>query len=485
MASKIKKDFLYSLAYQVLIVVLPLITTPYISRVLGSEGVGIFGFTNGVISYFILFGTLGITLYGRREIAYKQKDRKTRTELFWQINIIKWITLAISMAVYFFTCVKSSEFGIYYKIFSIELLAAALDISWYYQGLERFKTIAIRNMIIKISSVALIFLFVKRPEDLWLYILIFTCSNLVSNLSLWLFLPKTLDKVKLKASELKKHIMPIFSLFIPQIAIEIYLVLDKIMLGLLTNNMNEVGIYEQSQKLERLSLQIITALTPVMAMRIASLFSEKKSGEIKEKLQKSFHFAWFLSTPIALGIAGVATNMVPWFLGEQFMGAIPVMQIGCVIVFAVALNSTSGQQYFIPANKQNVITISTFVAAAANFFGNLLLIPHLQAVGAIITSVAAECIVTGVQFHYMKGVLSLRQIFKPTLKCVPCGLLMLAAVAFSGLFLPQTIIGTFTQIIIGAIVYISAMTIARDAMMLEIWETVRGTIWKITHKKAN
>lgn len=484
MASKMKKDFLYNLAYQILVVALPLVTTPYISRVLGSEGVGIFGFTYGIISYFVLFGTLGIALYGRREVAYKQSDIKTRSEIFWQINIIKWISLAVFLFIYYLTCIKNDQYGAYYKIFTLEMVAAALDISWYYQGLEKFKPVAIRNMVVKLASVALIFLLVNKPEDLWIYILIFSGSNLISNLSLWLFVPKTLTKVKIKVSSFKQHLKPVLMLLLPQIATEVYLVLDKIMLGLLIQNMSEVGIYEQSQKLEKFSLSIVTALTPIMAIRISNLFSKKKDNEIKEKLTKSFHFTWFLATPIAFGIAGIASNLVPWFLGDQFLGAIPVMQIGCILVFAVSLSSTSGLQYLVSAKKQNAMTLSIVIAAIANFIGNLILIPMLGAIGAIITSVMAECIVTGIQFHYTKKAVPLKDIFRPTLKCIPCGLLMLAAVILSGLFLPKTAVGTFIQIIIGSIVYISSMTIAKDKMMLEIWETIRGTLWKLTHRKA-
>lgn len=483
MASKIKKDFLYNLAYQVLVIALPLITTPYISRVLGSEGVGIFGFTYSIVSYFTLFGTLGIGLYGQREIAYKQGDKKTRSEIFWQIVILKLITMSISGFIYYFTCVRNGQYGILYTIYFMELISAALDISWYYQGLERFKTVALRNMIVKLSFVGLIFLFVKKPEDLWLYITFFAGSNLLSNISLWVMLPKTLEKVKIKASEFKKHLWPVFMLLLPQIASQVYVLLDKTMLGLLVNDMNEVGIYEQSQKLERMSLTIITALTPIMAMRISNLFSNNKKEEIKDKLTKSFHFTWFLATPIAFGIAATAVNMVPWFLGEQFMGAIPVMQIGSILVFAVSLSSTSGLQYLVPAKKQNILTLSMAAAAIVNFLGNLIMIPAFHAKGAIITSVIAECIVTGVQFHYTKKAVPLKDIFRPTLKCIPCGLLMLAGVAFAGLFLPKTIIGTFVQVIIGAAIYGTSMIIVKDSMMLETVETVRGTIWKITHKK--
>ncbi len=482
MANKVKKNYLYNLLYQILIVVLPIITTPYISRVLGSEGVGTFSFTYSIVSYFTLFGTLGVAMYGRREIAYLQSDKKSRSETFWQINIIKWIAMSISMLAFYFICARTGEYSTYYKIFALELVSNAIDISWYYQGLERFKTIAIRNMIIKISFVAMIFIFVKTPSDLWLYITLFAASNLLSNISLWVMLPKTIQKVKIKLEPTKKHVSPILFMFLPQIAVEVYTVLDKTMLGILIKDMNEVGIYEQSQKLEKMSLSIVTALGPVMASRVANLYSENKKDEIKDKLKKSFHFMWFLTTPIALGIASIAANLVPWFLGNEFIGAIPVMQIGVLLIFAIGLSNATGHQYLVPTKKQRVFTASIFAGAITNLIGNLILIPSLHAIGAIIASVIAESMVTAVQLHYTKKAIPLKDIFGPLKKCLPAGVAMFVVVWFLGRLLPPTIIGTVVQIAAGAVVYIISVTILRDEIAMEGWQTVNKIKKKILKK---
>lgn len=482
MSGKVKKNFIYNLAYQILVIILPLITTPYVSRVLGTEGVGIFGFTYSIISYFVLFGVLGTLLYGSREIAYRQKDKKARSETFWQINIIRWIATAISLFVYYFTCIRSSEYGSYYSIFVIQIIASAFDISWYYQGIEQFKTVAIRNMIIKLAFVALVFIFIKTPNDLGLYIAFFGGSSLISNLTLWALLPKSIEKVKISFGGIKKHIWPILAMFLPQAMAEVYTILDKTMLGFLIHDMHEVGIYEQSQKLERFSLSIVTALGPVMASRIASLYSDNKKDEIKERLKKSLHFAWFLATPIALGIMGIAASLVPWFLGEGFNGAIPVMQIGVFLIFAIALSNTIGQQFLIPTGKQKFYTISIIVGAAVNFLVNLVLIPEFKAIGAIIASVLAECAVSGVQIFAVRKSIPIRDVFRPALKCVFSGFVMLMMILFVGRAVPATIIGTFIQIITGVIVYVVMMTTLRDSLMLEIWEMGKGIIKKIMHK---
>ena len=479
MAEKVKKSYLYNLAFQLLTLFLPLVTTPYVSRVLGSEGVGTFGFTYSVVSYFVIFGELGTFLYGRREIAYKRENKKSRSEAFWQINIIHWIAISISLFAYYLICMNNKDYGLYYGIFAGQIISSALDISWYFQGLEQFKAIAIRNMIIKLISVALIFIFVKTPDDLGLYIVFFCGSSLISNLTLWVLVPKTLSKVKIKFTDLKKHMAPVFSMFLPQIVSEVYTVLDKTMLGLLVNDMNEVGIYEQSQKLEKFSLSAITAIGPVMASRVANLYSNNKKDEIKERLKKSFHFVWFSATPVALGIAGIASTLVPWFLGDQFLGAIPVMQIGCLLIFALALSNTIGQQFLVPTGRQKFFTASIIAGAVTNLALNLIMIPTLKATGAIIASVAAESAVALVQLLTIRKTIPIREIIKPFYKCIFSGILMLIVVILLGNILPATAVGTFTQIIVGAIVYVVSMTVLKDKIMLEIWEMVKNILNKI------
>jgi len=481
--NKIKKNFIYNLAYQILVVLLPLITTPYVSRVLGSEGVGIFGFTNSVNSYFVLFAVLGTALYGTREIAYRQDNKHARSETFWHINIVRWIATSVSLLIYYFICMRTGEYSFYYAIFAIQIIANAFDVSWYFQGLEMFKTITIRNTIVKLTFIALTFMFIKTPEDLGLYIALFCGSSLISNLSLWVLIPKTIEKVKITKAGLKKHVWPIFVMFLPQAMTEVYAVLDKTMLGILVKDMNEVGIYEQSQKLEKFSLSVVTALSPVMASRIANLHSKNDKGEIKTKLKKSLHFVWLISAPVAFGIAGITANLIPWFLGEQFLNAIPVMQIGTLLIFAIALSNAIGHQYLIPTGSQRFFTLSIFAGAVTNLTLNFILIPNYRAIGAIIASVLAEFAVTGVQLYALKkSVMPIREVFRPALKCLICGVLMFIVVVMVGKILPETAIGTFVQIAVGGLVYVGLMTLLRDAMMMEIWTTVESFTKKLFRK---
>jgi len=199
MANKsIAKNYIYNLIYQILAMIIPIITTPYLSRVLGAEKIGIYSFTFSILSYFVLFGCLGIALYGQREIATVQDDVKRRSKVFWELFYLKLIMICISFAIFAIINFNNDIYGIYYKILTIELFANAIDITWFYQGIEDFKKITIRNAIVRIASVILIFIFVKNENDLIKYFLINGISNFISYLVLWLNIKKFTVKTKLK-----------------------------------------------------------------------------------------------------------------------------------------------------------------------------------------------------------------------------------------------------------------------------------------------
>lgn len=270
------KNYMYNLIYQVLILILPLITTPYLSRVLGAEGVGIYGYTYSIVTYFVLFGSLGIALYGQREIAYVQDSPLKRKKVFLELILFRFITLAIAILVYCLIFVRGAKYHQYYLILLIELIAAGFDISWFFQGIEEFKKTVFRNVLVRVVSVSLVFVIVKTSSDLWKYILIYSVADLLGNLLLWIYLPKYLKGKKVGRLELKVHVIPLLMLFIPQVTTKVYNLLDTTMLGAIVANKKETGYYEQSQKVIRLLITIVTSLGVVMIPRVASVYANRR-----------------------------------------------------------------------------------------------------------------------------------------------------------------------------------------------------------------
>ena len=402
MKKSIAKNYIYNLIYQMLTILLPLVTTPYLSRVLGAEPIGIYGYTISIVTYFILFGTLGVSMYGQREIAYRAQDKKERSKAFWEIISIRTITLSISILLFYLIYGRSGDYALYYRILIIQLIANMFDISWLFQGIEEFDKTVVRNLIVKLLSLVLIFVVIKTPNDLWKYFAIYVGAELIGNITLWLYTPKYLEKINIKELELNKHLKPTIALFVPQIAIQIYTVLDKTMIGNITNDMTEVGYYEQAQKIVKAALTVTTALQTVMNSRIANAYANKNEEEIKTCLKTSFNFVWFLTIPMAFGLMAIATKFVPWYYGAGFDGVVPIMIATSPILIPIGLSGVTGIQYLVQIGKQKIFTISVTVGAIVNIILNMILIHYFRGVGAVLASIIAEITILGIQLKYIR-----------------------------------------------------------------------------------
>ena len=323
----ITKNYLYNLAYQILILILPLITTPYLSRVLGAKGTGIYSYTYTIVNYFVLFGSLGVALYGQREIAYAQQKKHKRKKIFIELVLFRFITIAIATLVYYICFMKTGEYSVYYRILLFELIAGAFDISWFFQGLEEFKKTVTRNILVRTISVALIFILVKKETDLVTYMYIYSLADFIGNLTLWIYLPKYFRGVKVKNINLMHQIRPIILLFIPQITSKLYNMLDTTMLGRIVADKSEAGYYEQSQKVIRLMLTVVTSLGTVMIPRMANMFANGEKKEINYYMKRSFCFTFMLSFPMMFGIISISKAFTPIFFGPGYEKTAILMSI--------------------------------------------------------------------------------------------------------------------------------------------------------------
>lgn len=475
MKKSITKNYIYNLTYQILVLILPIITTPYLSRVLGSEGIGIYSYTISIVTYFILFGSLGISMYAQREIAYIQEDKEERSKIFYEIFFLKIITLTISMILFYFTFVRNGQYSTYYKILLLEIISAIIDIGPFFQGMEEFKKVIKRNLIVKFISIISIFVFVKQKNDLFNFFVISVVSNFIGNISLWFYLPKYISKINIKSLNLLRHIKPTIILFIPQIATQIYTVLDKTMLGSIITNKSEVGYYEQTNKLIKLTLTIVTSLGTVMLTRIANEFARGRIEQIKNSIIKSFNFVYFLSIPIVFGIVAVAKDFIPEFLGQGFEKCITITYIISPIILLIGLSNVIGTQYLLPTHKQKQYTVSVTMGAIINLIANFILIPKFQSYGAAIGTIVAETIVTVVQINYIKKEFNIKEIIKMSIKYFIAALIMFIII----LVINKTILinlvpllRVLVDIVIGVITYLMILLSLKDVFLREIIEKI-------------
>lgn len=478
MKKSITKNYIYNLFYQCLVIIVPLFTTPYLSRVLGAELIGIYSYTLSIATYFVLFGSLGVAMYGQREIAYVQDKEYERSKTFFEILIMRFITLAISLFIFYFGFCMQGEYKMYYKILILEILANSLDISWFFQGLEEFKKIVLRNTIIRLISIACIFIFVKSVNDLNKYFFIYVLSNLIGNISLWMYLPNHIKKVKLKDLKIFKHLKPTIALFIPQIAVQIYTVLDKTMIGSIVTDKSEVGFYEQAQKIVKLLLTIATSIATVMIPRMANTYASGDKEKLKEYMNKSFRFVLLLAFPLMFGIISISSKFVPLFYGEGYEKVIYLISIISPILLAIGLSSVVGTQYLLTTKKQKEFTISVSIGAIVNFCLNIIFINLWKSIGASIATVISECTVTGIQFYLARKEISFKEVFKETIKYAIASIIMFIVSLIIGYLINDNLISIIVQIIFSSILYILILIFMKDKMVIEAIEIAKGKIKK-------
>ena len=480
----IAKNYIYNMVYQVLILILPLVTTPYLSRVLGAEGIGIYSYTYTIVTYFILFGSLGVALYGQREIAYAQENVEARKKVFIEIILFRFMAIGIATIVYFFLFMNGEQYQLYYRILLLELIAGAFDISWFFQGMEEFKRTVTRNVLVRICSVSLVFILVKTKEDLATFTLIYSLADLIGNLSLWLYLPKYLRGIKIKNINVLQHLPQITLLFIPQIANQLYKMLDTTMIGSLVENKAEVGFYEQGQKVIRLLLTIVTSLGVVMIPRMASTFASGDKEKINEYMQISFRFVFFLAFPIMFGIISISKDFVPIFFGEGYEKVAILINSISPIVLLMGIANVVGTQYLLPTKRQKEYTISIIVGVCINFVLNYVLISKYAAIGASISTVISQLIVDCMQAHYVKKEICFKGLLKTGYKYLLASIIMFVfcrltqLIVYSNVFSYMisvmssnfditisnmtSVLSIVMQILIGVLVYIGILICLKD-----------------------
>ena len=449
----ITKNYLYNLAYQVLILILPLVTTPYLSRVLGARGTGIYSYTYTIVNYFVLFGSLGVALYGQREIAYAQQKKQKRKRIFIELVLFRFITISVAIAIYFVCFMRTGEYSEYYRILLFELLAGAFDISWFFQGLEEFKKTVTRNILVRTISVALIFIFVKKEQDLVTYMYIYSLADFIGNLTLWIYLPKYFRGVKIGKINLSHQIKPIILLFIPQITSKLYNMLDTTMLGKIVADKSETGYYEQSQKVIRLLLTVVTSLGTVMIPRMANMFANGEKKQINYYIKRSFSFTFLLSFPMIFGLISISKAFTPIFFGPGFEKTSTLICIISPIILLMGIANVLGNQYLIPTQRQKEYTISVGVGVVVNFVLNYILISLWTSVGACIATVISQVAVDYMQFRQLKREIKFKSVVKLSYKYLFASVIMFIACNLTKIIVSKGIASIALQVIVGVIVY--------------------------------
>lgn len=452
MATSLKKNFLYNAFYNVLVLILPLVTAPYISRIMGAEKIGVYSYSYSVASYFGLFILMGLTNYGNRTIAGVKENKNELSRTFWSIYFMQIIMAIVVIIIYIFYVYFIASDKVMASIQLLYLISVALDINWFFFGMELFKLTVTRNTIIKLLNVTLIFLLVKSKNDIYIYGIIMTIGPLLSQLFLWIFLRRYIRITKITINDIILHIKPNLVLFIPVIAISLYTIMDRVMLGIMST-MKEVGYYENSNKLTQIPVMAITSLGTVMLPRMSNLVANGRNEETKKYIQKSLIISMFLSSSMAFGLSAISKEFVPFFYGRGFekcINLIPVLLLSSIFIsFANVIRT----QYLIPYKKDNIYIVSFFLGAFVNMGINLLLIPNIQSVGAAIGTLCAEMTVCIYQVYMVKNEIRVLHYLKQGIPLMISGVLMYVIV-INIPFITNYIVTIIIKVVVGTIIYL-------------------------------
>lgn len=466
----VKKNYIYRTLYEILVLITPFVTTPYISRVLGADGVGIYSYTSSIMTYFTLFAALGTVSYGAREIAQHRDDKQQSSKLFWEIELMTVATTTICLIAWCAVIIFSRQYRPYFFALIPVLLGTMFDLSWYFTGLERIKNIVICNSFCKIAGIILLFTFVKQREDLVRYVVINSMVTMLGNLSMWIYLPKMLAKVDARTLTFKNHFKETLIYFVPTIATSIYTVLDKTLIGAITHDTYQNGYYEQANKIMRMTYTVsFVAINSVMSARISYLFAEKKYDEIKNRIRKTMDFIFLIGFGCTFGIIGVAGRFVPAFLGPGYE---PVVELVCCmspLIIIVGISNCLGSNYYTPSGQRARSARVIVLGSVVNLILNLLMIPFIGVTGAVIASIIAESVISALYVRMSGEYMSGKILIKISWKRILSGLIMLMFVLIIGEYLPyRNLVAAAIQVVAGAAVYFGLLFLMKDNMLQEL-----------------
>lgn len=452
-----KRNIAYNFIFQLFTYFVSFITAPYLSRILGSEGIGISSYGMSLLSVFTLFSMLGINKYGTRLCAQNMSDKRMLGRSFWGIYFFQLFMCMVVLVLFAIYVFKYS--GENRKVFMILIIGAVspfFDVNWFFNGIEQFKIGIMRNFVVRMITVFLIFTIVRQKTDLWKYMVIMYGGNLFAQILVWPMIFRYIDFEKPDLQKICINIKPILKLFIPAIGISIYTLIDKVMIGRMCD-MRQLGYYEQSERLVNILMSFVSVIGTVLLSRISYLVKNRWSGESKKITQKTLFVSVTMGSAFACGLAGIADNFVRLYLGSEFMSCTVLIRILAVNIIAFSWGNVMLTQYILPKEMDHSYIVTTFLGAAVNFGINVLLLPRLGAVAAAISTSVAQVTVSLYMTIVAGRELPVKKMLRINLPTVGIGIVMAWIVNFiNGIKEPSWLL-LLTQIAAGMTVFLVCM----------------------------
>lgn len=416
--NKVIENYVLNLCYQILVVVLPLVITPYLTRTLSIDGIGKYSSVYGISNLFYFCGMLGVLNYGSRQIAKHQKDKKERSNQFWSIWLIQFLAGGTFSIIFFIFFVKYhvAGNGFFYLLMLPLVVGGIFDISWFYIGMEDMKKTVMRNVFMKGLTVLFIFILVKNENDLNKYFLIQSVSFTLSLIVLWLNIPRfvNIQGVNINVSE---HYGQILLLFVPIFFSQLYTCFDRFVIAFLSDEIVS-GYYDLTLKMVKIINPCLTVLGTALLPRITNLYSNNEFEKIDSYIKKSFDFTVFCSFLFMGGLMVSANGFVQVFFGNSYEVLIDYVIVSAPLVLFIPVGSIFATQVALPLNKNGVYIVPIVVTAIVDFVFLFILVPHLNLFGAIVSVLVAEFICMLFRIVMVRNVIDIKLIFMDIYKPV-------------------------------------------------------------------
>lgn len=447
----IKKNFMYHVIYQIMCMILPLATSPILAKNLGAEGVGVYAYVSSIVGYFVLAANLGIYQYGIRKIAAVRENKEELSRNFWEIwNLHKILAIGTGI-IYVVFSLFFSEYALYFMILLTKYIGGVININWLFFGVEDFKTVVIRDMIIKIVTFAMIVLFIKSKNSLTIYMIIEGSGSLVSNLIYWFMYKKYVVKVKVALKKILYHWKGMLILFIPVLLESLYSNMDRVMIGMMCEK-SEVGYYENADK-ALIARTITYSITLVLMPRMANILEKKDYDTFHSLMKQSTGIIILMASAFSFGTAAVAENFSVVFWGQDFIRCAELIMVMAMAMPAVVLSREIREQYLIPAEKDKEYLASAAAGTITNFIINAVMIPHYGATGAAIATVLSEYIVLIVQMIVVRQELPMLKYIHGNEIYIFFGICMFGVVRKISSQLETNLCSLLIQILIGGMIF--------------------------------
>lgn len=448
------KNALYNVAYRMFSIFLPLLTAPWLSRVAGQAGVGLYEYAWSISYVFCLVGMLGLENYGVRAIARVKEDQAALNRVFSQVWRMQLLVAGVTLLAWFgyVFLVAGEERGIALAL-SLMSVSCLVNLDWCLMGLGEFKPIALRNTAVKLMGAASVFVLVKGPEDLWLYALVWSLTTFLGCLSCWGSLRGRVKLIAVPWQEALRHLAPCAMLFTSVIAVSVYRQMDKVMVGAIAG-MEQNGLYASAEKIIYCLSGLISAIGTVMLPKATRMVSQGRMEELKKHLPSTMDLILCMTSALAFGVAAVAEDFAPLFFGEDFAAAGPLMVPLAFTLLTIGWANVIRTQWILPHGRDKLLILSVCTGAAVNLLGNSLLIPRLGAMGAVIGTLMAETAVPVVQYLRLRRELKWKPYLISLVRYGALGGAMLVLVRIADALLPfDGWAALALQVCLGAAVY--------------------------------